>query len=189
MLKHELRTLYKAKRKALQNRTLLSEQLAEHFFANFNWQAWDNFHLFLPITKMREVETRFIYQKLWAAQKQIFCPVITSNIMQSVPFFSEQELQTSAWGIPEPIGEAKKALFSVVFVPLLCADVLGNRVGYGKGFYDDFMAGLGPQTLKIGLNFFAPHAQIIQDIRPEDIRLDYLLSPEGVASFTSKSMK
>jgi 5-formyltetrahydrofolate cyclo-ligase len=40
----------------------------------------------------------------------------------------------------------------VVFVPLLAYDKQGQRVGYGKGFYDKFLAECSPATVKIGLS-------------------------------------
>ena len=44
------------------------------------------------------------------------------------------------WHIPEPQGgiPVKSEEIEVVFVPLLAYDTKGNRVGYGKGFYDNF---------------------------------------------------
>jgi 5-formyltetrahydrofolate cyclo-ligase len=189
MLKHELRTLYKAKRQALSHRDALSQQIAQVFFEHFPWETYQNFHIFLPMLKMHEIDTKYIYQKLWGAQKQVFCPVVNGQKMLSVPFKSHDDCQMSDWGIPEPNGQAQNPHFSVVFLPLLCADTSGNRLGYGKGFYDDFLATLDPKTLKIGLSFFAPIPYSIDDLRPEDMPLDYLICPDGMLSFGAKSMK
>lgn len=70
----------------------------------------------------------------------------------------------------------------VVFVPLLAFDKTGHRVGYGKGFYDDFLAKCRPQTIKIGLSFFDAEDHI-EDIYQGDIPLDYCITPNKIYKF------
>jgi len=70
----------------------------------------------------------------------------------------------------------------VVFVPLLAFDKSGNRVGYGKGFYDNFLAKCNPETLKIGLSFFEIEEEIL-DINPKDIRLNLCITPQKTYNF------
>jgi 5-formyltetrahydrofolate cyclo-ligase len=72
----------------------------------------------------------------------------------------------------------------VVFIPLLAFDEKGNRVGYGKGFYDRFLAKCRPETVKIGLSFFEATPEIT-DVSPDDIRLDWCVTPEKVYSFSA----
>ena len=43
----------------------------------------------------------------------------------------------------------KKIKLDVIFVPGLCFDKAGNRIGFGKGFYDRFLK-LNPDSFKIG---------------------------------------
>ncbi|MFZ0597958.1 MAG: 5-formyltetrahydrofolate cyclo-ligase, partial [Flavobacterium sp.] len=70
----------------------------------------------------------------------------------------------------------------VVFVPLLAFDNVGNRVGYGKGFYDKFLAQCKPRTIKIGLSFFEAENQI-DDVFESDVKLDYCVTPEKIFRF------
>ncbi|MGZ5197266.1 MAG: 5-formyltetrahydrofolate cyclo-ligase, partial [Kaistella sp.] len=70
-------------------------------------------------------------------------------------------------------------------------DRKGNRVGYGKGYYDGFFESVNPRAVKIGLNFFGPD-EVIDDVWENDIPLDYLITPVEVLSFfgtASKSTK
>ena len=46
----------------------------------------------------------------------------------------------------------KTKKIQVVFVPL-AYDNFGNRVGYGKGYYDKFLSKCTKECLKIGLSF------------------------------------
>jgi 5-formyltetrahydrofolate cyclo-ligase len=55
-------------------------------------------------------------------------------------------------------------------------------VGYGKGFYDKFLSKCKPETIKIGLSFFAPEEQI-SDVFESDVLLDYCVTPNGVFEF------
>ncbi|MNY64409.1 5-formyltetrahydrofolate cyclo-ligase family protein [compost metagenome] len=70
----------------------------------------------------------------------------------------------------------------MVFVPLLAFDIHGNRIGYGKGFYDKFLAECKPETIKIGLSFFEAVNQI-DDVFESDIKLDYCVAPEKIYQF------
>jgi 5-formyltetrahydrofolate cyclo-ligase len=56
------------------------------------------------------------------------------------------------------------------------------RVGYGKGFYDQFFENIPAKTKKIGVNYFNPEENI-DDVRDNDIPLDYLVTPTAVLSF------
>ena len=88
------------------------------------------------------------------------------------------------WGISEPESGIKIApeLLEVVFVPLLSYDKKGNRVGYGKGFYDTFLKNCKRDVVKIGLSFFDP-VDHIKGIREEDVQLDYCVTPRKIQSF------
>ncbi|MFN3446520.1 MAG: 5-formyltetrahydrofolate cyclo-ligase, partial [Bacteroidia bacterium] len=93
--------------------------------------------------------------------------------------------------IPEPKTEGVfDGKIDMVLVPLLAFDEAGFRVGYGKGFYDDFFTSLNSDCIKIGVNFFPP-CEEIDDLREKDIALDYLVTPAEVLSFglPSKSTK
>ena len=68
------------------------------------------------------------------------------------------------------------------FPPLLYCDDSGNRVGYGKGFYDGFFENLDKDVKKIGVNFFPPKENI-EDVFQKDVPLDYLVTPVEVLSF------
>ena len=78
-----------------------------------------------------------------------------------------------------------------MITPLLYCDNQGNRVGYGKGFYDSLFENMSSTAQKIGVNFFNPD-EIVDDVWEGDIPLDYLVTPTVVLSFAgikSKSTK
>ena len=151
-------------------------------------ELWNNlyFHIFLPIETKNEVNTEFILHILHGKDKEIVVSksdfetqTLTHYLLTDNTVFQKNKYQ-----IPEPTGglEVPTSLLEVVFVPLLGYDLSGNRVGYGKGFYDRFLANCKPSVVKIGLSFFEPENQI-DDIEPTDIKLDFCVSPTAVYHF------
>lgn len=94
------------------------------------------------------------------------------------------KIKKNEYNIPEPVNGLPVPVenIEVVFVPLLAFDVFGNRIGYGKGFYDKFLANCKPETVKIGLSFFESVNQI-DDIFESDIKLDYCVTPQKIYTF------
>lgn len=195
MTKAELRNTYKLKREALsQDEVLsLSKAIFDNFAHQFKLFKNQKVHCFLSIPKKREIETQFFLSYFFENGIRVFVPKIFNNKLISVEINSETPLIKNSWGILEPESneESSEKNFDYIITPLLYCDQRGNRVGYGKGFYDVFFQKINPNTLKIGLNFFKPD-EYIDDVWKNDIPLDYLVTPTETLSFlgfTSKSTK
>jgi 5-formyltetrahydrofolate cyclo-ligase len=67
----------------------------------------------------------------------------------------------------------------MVLIPLLAFDKAGHRVGYGKGFYDRFLADCRPDVQKVGLSLELP-IESITDPNPFDVPLDAVVMPDGI---------
>ncbi len=94
------------------------------------------------------------------------------------------EFANSEWGIPEPVGGSilEPTELDIVLIPLLAFDVNGNRVGYGKGFYDRYLLNCRPDCLKIGISLFDP-VERIEDVESHDIPLDMAICPSKLYDF------
>lgn len=181
MNKKELRAKYKALRQELSPDDIEDKSLA---IANRMLQLdiWDKtyFHLFLTIEEQNEVETEFILQILAGYDKEIV--VAKSNFetlkMTNYLLTDNTKFQKNQHNIYEPVDgiEVPNHKIDVIFVPLLAFDKKGNRVGYGKGFYDKFLSECNEDVIKIGLSFFEAE-EIIDDVFESDIRLDYCVTP------------
>lgn len=94
------------------------------------------------------------------------------------------EWEINAFGIHEPSeGEEIPAdLFDLVLVPMVGCDTRGNRIGYGKGYYDRFLVQCRPDCIKLGLSFLEP---LEHDIEPDpwDVKLDYCITPKQIYAF------
>lgn len=144
-------------------------------------------HLFLPISKNREVDTWPIYNHLIKSAQHI--PVVSKthfkkNTLSHHPMKAGDELIESSYGIPEPIHDLtiEPSKIDLVLVPLLAFDSQGNRVGYGAGFYDRFLAKCNPDILKVGLVMNAPTDELIET-NPFDIPLDLCINHERIYDF------
>lgn len=67
---------------------------------------------------------------------------IVANTMEFLRYEAMEQFAVNRWGVHEPIrGEAlPKSGEVLVIVPALAFDRQGQRLGYGKGFYDRFLS-------------------------------------------------
>lgn len=184
-LKSELRKKYLKERKAmsLEDVAFLSEKIFKQYLLQFNISENQNIHIFLPISAKNEINTHLWIDYFWKKNINVFIPKMVDDEIISIAYKPDTELALNSWGIWEPVSNIPENVdFDQVITPLLYADKQGNRVGYGKGFYDRFFSSVKDSALKIGVNYFAPD-ELIQDVDQFDIKLDYLVLPEGILSF------
>ncbi|WP_339610902.1 5-formyltetrahydrofolate cyclo-ligase [uncultured Planktosalinus sp.] len=149
------------------------------------WQ-YNNYHIFLSIVEKGEINTEYILHILQGKDKNIAVPKtnVKTNTLSHFLLTDNTLIEKNSWGIPEPVNGIpfSENQIDVVFVPLLAYDKKGNRVGYGKGFYDRFLIACKKETIKIGLSLFAPEPVPIA-VTNADIPLDYCITPEEVHRF------
>jgi 5-formyltetrahydrofolate cyclo-ligase len=190
MQKAELRKLMLQRRRALPAEEVQqrSQRIADLFFQHFPLQPGQTVHVFLPIIRNNEVNTWSIIERLRLKHPEVRVAVPVTDAEQNVLthhcLTEEAVLVENPWGIPEPqnaqLIHAQEV--DVVLLPLLAFDLAGHRVGYGKGFYDRFLADCRPDVLKIGLSLEPPVGGIA-DPNPFDVPLDYAITPEEVWDF------
>nr|WP_299072142.1 5-formyltetrahydrofolate cyclo-ligase [uncultured Allomuricauda sp.] len=186
MLKHELRIKYKNLREEL-NSSKISDNsilLANHVLQIPIWDFF-YFHIFLSIEENKEVDTLPIMTLLQGKDKNVVIPKVSGeDSMENYLLTDNTAFKKNKWHIPEPVDGIKipENQIDVVFVPLLAFDVKGNRVGYGKGYYDTFLLKCRPETIKIGLSLFEAE-ESISDIHENDVKLNYCITPKRVYKF------
>lgn len=187
MNKKDLRQEYKAKRHALSDDEIAQKSL---LIANklLLLPIWDKtyFHVFLTIENLREIDTECLLHLLSGKDKEIVIARsdFETRRMTHVLLTDNTRIKKNDYNIPEPVNglEVPVNSIEVVFVPLLAFDIYGNRVGYGKGFYDQFLAECKPETIKIGLSFFDA-VDAIHDVFESDVKLDYCVTSNKVYTF------
>ena len=192
MNKAELRRIFLNKRTelSLAEVAVASKRIAERFFDEGELAEVKNLLTYIRIAKFNEIDTSNIYYRIWHERRDIITCAPKSDLqdgeMESVRFDEDTILTENRWGIREPehseLIEPEK--LDIVIVPMLCFDLLGDRVGYGKGFYDRFLTRTPPECLKVGLSLFPP-VEKIDDADPNDVEMDIVLTPEEVYKWRS----
>tara|TARA_B110000211_G_scaffold62754_2_gene71620 strand:- start:1089 stop:1649 length:561 start_codon:yes stop_codon:yes gene_type:complete len=186
MTKSEYRKKYKALRKQLSTNDLeeFSLKIANKALALDIWEA-SYYHMFLPILNKNEVNTEYLLHILQGKDKSVIVPKsnFETGELTHILLQENTSLSISPFGIPEPASgiEISAEQIDVVFVPLLAFDASGARIGYGKGFYDRFLAACNQNTIFVGLSFFEAEEKILHDIT--DIPLHFCITPKNLYSF------
>ena len=185
MDKNSLRVDYKKQREALTPEEVANKslQIANQLLSLALWEK-NYFHLFLSNHKLKEVDTEYVLTLLQGKDKEVIVPRMEPNFdLSHILLTDATPIKPNSYGIPEPTGgiAVSPATIEVVFVPLLAYDINGNRIGYGKGYYDRFLTQCDPKCNFIGLSFFPPEQSIPAE--ETDIKLHYCITPETVYSF------
>lgn len=190
MTKQQLRSIFQERRKALSSAEvrMLSGKIADHFFSSTDLTSVSILHTFLPIRKKNEPDTWIIVQRLRMdfPDIAIAVPLMNSNTGELEHFLLDKtgDVAENAFGIPEPRDAKPIASTNIdlVLTPLLAFDRLGNRVGYGRGFYDRFFQQCRPDAVRIGISLFEA-ADAIDDVNANDVRLHRCITPNGTVNF------
>lgn len=186
MTKKDYRVKYKKLRSNFTDKTAedLSLQIANNLLQLPIWEA-TNYHLFLSISEKKEINTEYLMHILQGRDKSIIVPKVITGTHKMVHILLQDNtsLKLSNYGVPEPISgiEIHPEQIEVVFIPLLAFDSKGNRLGYGKGFYDRFLKQCKPEAIFIGLSFFEAENTI--PMEETDIPLHFCITPTKTYSF------
>ncbi len=191
MTKAEARQYIRQQRKQLSEDAYrqTNRQLRRHLFAHLQKLRPRTVHCFLPIAKNREVDTWPVIRHLQQQNIRVVVPRsdLHSNCMEHFLVEPHTPCLENAWGIPEPTGDSLLRIqeheMDTVLLPLMTFDTTGERVGYGKGYYDRFLAVCRPEAVKVGLSLFDP-VEEIADTTPLDVRLDAAVTPDRIWIFS-----
>ena len=137
--------------------------------------------MFYVATKS-EVQTKNMIEKSINIGKNISIPVMdckSGNLHPSLLIDFNNELEKNNQGIFEPKGEFKRffpeAKLDLIIVPGVAFDIMGNRLGRGKGYYDHFLKAIASSILKIALAY---EIQIVEKIPTDtnDVPVDMIIT-------------
>ena len=187
MTKQELRKKYKSLRSVLSLSEIDDRSLAiANQVLSMNIWQYSFYHVFLSIEAQKEINTDYVLNILSGKDKNIVLG--KSNFedysMKHFLLTDGTIIKKNDYGIPEPQDGIPilPTQLDAVFVPLLAFDTMGNRIGYGNGFYDTFLAECKLETLKIGLSFFEAETEPFETFE-SDVRLDICVTPNQVYHF------
>lgn len=154
---------------------LMTERILGH---QFFYQS----NIFLSFVSYgSEIDTHELIEEALRLKKRVYIPKVTDASEKAVMKFyrltSLSELEPGFRGIPEPMGDSEEYVYreaeaeqTFLLMPGAAFDGLRNRLGYGKGFYDNFLAdkaALQLRTIAVGFQ-----CQMVEEIpaRERDIK-------------------
>lgn len=135
--------------------------------------------IFCYISFGTEVSTLALLDWLLLTGKEVCVPRVSGNEMFAMTYSGLEDCEIGRFGIPEPCGGriVSPREIDVCIAPGLAFDRRGNRLGYGKGYYDRFFASFA--GVRIGLCF---DFQIVDRVPAEDFdrKIEMIVSDRGV---------
>lgn len=128
-----------------------SQLIAKRLIREVDWLKVKSVHTYSAIKKLNEVDTS----------------TLTSYITENHP-----DIDVMVQG--QSLGKPPTGKFNLIIVPTLAFDKNRNRLGWGGGWYDKFLAGQ-TQAKKIGLCFENGKVDEIP-AEPHDISLDTVIT-------------
>ena len=191
MTKEEIRKEYKQKRRKINEAEKDKlERLILIQFQKLKLPAKAGFMSYLPIEVQNEYDPWLLeeYYLFVHENAALVYPLVNpkEETMRAVIVGEENEYEDNEYGVLEPIGGVKinPKDIGIMIVPLIAFDKNGHRVGYGKGYYDKYIAECSPDLIKIGVSFFDPID--IDDINEFDKKLNYCITPTKTYKFKNK---
>ena len=148
----------------------LSEKIVQHIEQCEAFRTAHSVLCYWPLAD--EVQIGSLIDKYWQI-KQFYLPVVRGDGMEIRLFQGFDHMQTGAFGIMEPVGEAFVGDVDLVIVPGVAFDLHGHRLGRGRGYYDRFLP--STQARKIGVAF---RLQIVDAVPADewDVVMDEIIT-------------
>lgn len=136
----------------------------------------DSKNIFCYVGKYPEINTSKFIQKAIKDGKTVSVPYcINKEEMLSLKINSIDELKQGKFGILEPdknSEEMKKVDVDLVIVPCCTADKYGNRLGFGRGYYDRYLEDTSASKVLL-----IRKKQMVEQVPMEehDKKIDYII--------------
>jgi len=185
--KAHLRNLVKKQRTQLSPKELqlISEKVMANLEENFDFSKKIT-NLFLPIEKFHEIDLFPMIDLITAKGGEVCLNTadFSAQRLHTYLYENKEQIKISPYGIPEPMygAEVDVSKIDIIIVPLLAFNDKGYRVGYGKGFYDNYLIRCSKKCVFIGVNHFNEMNEI-EDIRAQDVPLHFIVTPKKIYTF------
>ena len=174
-------TLHRRDRLAEENRTTLSQRIVNSVVNWIQSEGFDSLMLYLSMRS--EVETFGLLDSLLRQEKIVCAPVVNTHQLELTPRRiqnTKTDLVRHRYGMLEPNSACPifpAAQLQLIIVPGIAFDSNGYRLGYGKGFYDRFLAKC-PDAVSVGLAY---QIQIVEDTFPQawDVPVQHIFTDSG----------
>lgn len=179
--KDSIRNSVGEKRSALSDAQVKQKSLliSDYLYSLDVFKLSNSIALYSPI--QNEVITESIFNKAIQAEKEVYFPRVNGSSLDFHRIDKLEQLKTGNFGVLEPQGYLYKANtedIDLYVLPGLAFDRFGNRLGYGKGYYDRALANIS-ESKKVGLSY---NLQILDSvpIDEDDRKVGIIVTELGV---------
>ncbi len=149
------------------------EKICRRVAALPEFTAARNVMIYLPLKGEADITG------LFSSGKAFYVPITNDAVITPARYFPDTETKIGEYGVKEPAKPvfADKRGIDFVLVPAVAADKYGNRVGFGKGCYDRFLADMSCARAAVCFEF-----QLTDGItaQPHDAAMDCIITEGGV---------
>jgi 5-formyltetrahydrofolate cyclo-ligase len=179
--KVEIRKLIYSKREAQTSEEcrLRSRAIQTRLFNKEEFRRSKTVHFYINLTD--EVETREMIGRAFEMGKRVVVPYLKEELDEigiSEIKDMKRDIQKNRFGFEEPFGPYLRPIdpsnVELWIVPGVAFDLTGNRIGYGKGYYDRLLRFPGKKIL-VGLAF---DFQLVESIPNEghDVKMNWIVT-------------
>lgn len=169
VLRQELKT--KRSRLSVSQLSSLSRKITSNCLAVVDWPAIKSIHSYLPIAENNEIDPLPLIKYARRQNPDIKIASWSSKSLDAKAIWLDSKLR--------PLKEVPQNFqYGLIIVPLLGFDTQGHRLGYGGGFYDEFLAGQ-EHALTIGLCYEFGHFDNLP-AEEHDVPLNLVITEEKI---------
>jgi len=130
----------------------------------------------------KEIKTDLIFEVALSEGKEVLFPAVCKNALRFSRVNDFRQLESGRFGILEPSStdmERSIEEADLIVVPGLAFDLNGNRIGFGKGYYDQTLSRISGRGILIGL---CHDFQVLESLQTEehDIRMRYMVTDKRI---------
>ena len=176
-----LRRKMKKQREAMSREEMFSklEQIFEQLITVPEYKRSDKIYTYVSMNN--EVDTIMLIDYSLSIDKRVFVPKVIGNHMEFYEISDISELSSGYFGIYEPDINGKEPDYSrtgFMCMPGLAFDLSFNRLGYGRGFYDRYLA----QENRLYKAALAYSCQLVPAVfaEPTDVKTDMIITESNI---------
>ncbi len=186
MDKKEIRKVISKRRKSMSENEVKekSEIIIDKLMNTEEFKKAKNLMVFLSFDN--EVYTFDFIEKAISMGKKVIVPYTVKETYEIIPTLLkniEEDLEVSTYGYMEPKKDKIQPILEenidMTVVPGLAFDEKMNRIGFGKGYYDRYLAKTKKESKNIAIAY---DYQVLEEIPSEDfdVKMDYIITEEKI---------